>query len=237
MDYIILLKGVKEFEKEHFPLCPKDRCYVELVLERRNVWENLDLITREHVENVVIEFLRRYMVPYTWKIDREELAEALRSLNGYSELLIRKRLLDLNLNEWANTEGRKISSIIKEMYQTVKNVYAIGPTSASKILHGINPQLFMMWDDEETIRSGYGYYKGNSTDYLDFLTDCQKILRKVVESYQKKLNYDIDVAVKELGKLAYPKLKVKKPLAKLLDEYNFMKFTKNKDLPNPWVVP
>jgi hypothetical protein len=237
MDYIILLKGVNEFKKEPFPLCPEDRCYTELVQRQRDVWEGLDTITSESVENVVIEFLCRYMVQYTYRINREELAKALRYLNKHRALLAPKRLLDLNFNESMTFDRGQTSAynVIVEMYEAITDVYGVGPTSASKILHGINPQLFMMWDDN--IRPGFGYFNGDSKDYLNFMADCQKILKKIVKSYQLKFKCDIPVAIKEICEKAYPELEVKKSLAKLLDEYNFMNFTKNKKLPNPWLDP
>lgn len=112
-------------------------------------------------------------------------------------------------------------------------MYGIGSTSASKILHGINTQVFMMWD--QYIRPGYGYYNENATDYLKFMVDCQEILRAVVGHYQEKHGCDVTVAEKEICGRAYPDLKVKKSLAKLLDEYNWMKFCNKRDLPDPWL--
>jgi len=234
LNYATLLKGVKMFGEDW----GKDIWYTTHVLRDRDTWENLDSITKEQINDVVIEFLRQYWVQYTYDIDREELKETLRGLNESSNIIRGKRLLVSNLNEKVDVRGGKfswISMIIKEMYNDLRDVHGIGPTSASKILHGINPQFFMMWD--RFIRPAYAYYKGDAGDYLKFMADCQKILKKVVESYQRERNCDVTVAEKELCEQAYTELGIRKPLAKLLDEYNWMKYRNKKDLPDPWLDP
>ena len=233
VDYMILLRGTNMFEDEW----GKDGWYRRHLLRDRSVWEKLDSITEEHVENVVIGFLRQYWVQYTYDVDRDELKEVLQGLSKRSNILRGKKLLDLNFDERV-VVGKgltsTISQIIREMYSELREVYGIGVTSASKILHGINPGFFMMWD--RFIRPGYWYpkYNANDTDYLNFMKDCQKILRRVVEGYSQRHNCDIEVAVRGICEQAYPKLEVKKPLAKLLDEYNWMKYRNKKDLPDPW---
>jgi len=97
-------------------------------------------------------------------------------------------------------------------------VSGIGPTAASEIVHAIIPQLFMMWD--ENIRNGYA---GNAIGYLKFLRESQQILKSIIESYGKtpeELCHDAS-------------LKINKTLTKLLDEFNYMKFTRKENLPNP----
>ena len=234
MDYTVLFKGVRMFED----FWGKDLWYVNHVLRGRDGWGNLGFITRDQIERIVIEFLRQYKVQYTYRIDREGLRKALTNLNKHSKILAGRSLLDLNFNEEVSVENGMttwIREIVKEMYDELCGVHGIGPTSASKILHGINTQVFMMWD--QFIRPGYEYYKENTEDYLKFMADCQKILKRIVEDYQEKHGCDVNIAEKEICERAYPDLEVKKPLAKLLDEYNWMKFCNKRDLPDPWLDP
>jgi len=77
-----------------------------------------------------------------------------------------------------------------------------------------------MWD--EKIRHGYGY-ASNGIGYLKFMHKSQQILKSIVESYGK--------SPEELCREASPTLN--KTLTKLLDEFNYMKFTRGKNLPNP----
>lgn len=145
MNYVTFLKGVKMFGEDW----GKDGWYTTHVLRDRDTWENLHSITKEQINDVVVEFLRQYWVQYTYDIDREGLKETLRGLNESSNIIRGKRLLVSNLNEKVDVRGGRfswISMIIKEMYNDLRDVHGIGPTSASKILHGINPQFFMMWD-------------------------------------------------------------------------------------------
>lgn len=234
MEYIVLLKGVRMFED----FWGKDSWYVNHILRCRDGWGNLSSITRDQIERIVIEFLRQYKVQYTFRISREDLRKALANLDEYSKILTGRSLLNLNLNERVKVGEawtKMISTIIREMYDELCGVHGIGSTSASKILHGINAQVFMMWD--QFIRPGYGYHEDNAEDYLKFMAVCQTILKRIIENCQKKRGYDTTTAKKEICEQAYPDLEVKKPLAKLLDEYNWMKFCNKRDLPDPWLDP
>lgn len=216
----------------------RDSWYVNHVLKGRDDWGNLGLITRDQIENVVIGFLRYYKVQYSYRIDRDELRKALANSNEYSKILAGRSLLDLNFYEDVSLEDGSttwIREIIKEMYEELSGVHGIGSTSASKILHGINTRVFMMRD--QFIRPGYGCYTEDTKDYLKFMAQCQTILKKIVEDYRERYNCDVSTAENEICGRAYPELEVKKPLAKLLDEYNWMKFCNKRDLPDPWLDP
>lgn len=215
-----------------------DGWYVNHVLGCRDCWGNLSSITADQIERIVIEFLRYYKVQYTHRIDRKGLRETLMDLVEHSEILTGRSLLDLNLDEEVQVKGGMTTwmhGIIKETYEDLCSVHGIGSTSASKILHGINPKVFMMWD--QYIRPGYGYYKEDADDYLKFFLDCQKIASGIIKEYTKKHNCDASTAEKAICEKAYPDFKVKKPIAKLLDEYNWMKFCNERDLPDPWLDP
>lgn len=234
MDYIVLLKGVRMFED----FWGKDSWYVNHILRCRDGWGNLSCIAGDQIERIIIEFLRYYKVQYTYRIDREDLGKALANLDEHSKILSGRSLLNLNFKEKVKVENGRttwISQIVKEMYNELCGVHGIGSTSASKILHGINTRVFMMWD--QYIRRGYTYYEENAEHYLKFMADCQTILKRLVDSYRKKSGCDVTAAEEEICGQAYPDLAVKKPLAKLLDEYNWMKFCNNADLPDPWLDP
>lgn len=226
MNFIVLLNGVKAFKYAN------ERYYIELVLLKHEMWENLDSITAETVKNVVIEFLNKWGRCRRHKRICNSLRETLQGLSKYSSVLLNKSLLNLNFNEkvGVNGESKKVSELIEETFDKLKSIDYMGATATSKTLHGINPQLFMIWD--ENIRLGYGY-KENSVGYLNFMIECQYILGQIVNGYCRERDRDMDAAIKEISEQAYPKLEVKKPLTKLLDEYNYMRFTQGRPLPNP----
>jgi hypothetical protein len=103
------------------------------------------------------------------------------------------------------------------------------PVAASKVLHVLVPPFFVMWDT--TIRAGYGcgiiYNKAiarNETYYI-FLERIQRELREAIQSYAdshsiKNFVEASDALIRVLNADG------RKTLAKIIDEYNFMKFTR-----------
>jgi len=117
-----------------------------------------------------------------------------------------KSILEIDLDQ--------MSDEIKEIFEKISNIKNVGPTSASKILHLLRPQLFMMWDMD--IAKTYRV-KPSPTGYLEFLKRCQLILRSIIREYQ-------DIGIKDPEQ--YLIKKFGKPLTKLFDEYNWLKTRK-----------
>lgn len=97
-------------------------------------------------------------------------------------------------------------------------------TGASKMLHIINPKLFVMWDG--AIRSGYicklkrGLEKENWIWYTEFLQEMQNLAKQAIrEAMEQEKKHSHDQAIELLTGCRHT-------LAKALDEYNFMKYTK-----------
>ena len=91
-------------------------------------------------------------------------------------------------------------------------------TGASKIMHIINPDLFIMWD--EAIRGGYGC--AYTRDYGEFLLRMQSLAEYAISQIMDEECRSRDSAVESLTTCGHS-------LAKVLDEYNFVKFTENDD--------
>ena len=106
-------------------------------------------------------------------------------------------------------------------------------TDTSKILHAILPELFVMWDDK--IRNGIwkkkkkdGWKKpkkfnGKSYAYY-FLPLMRDKANEVIESYIKEHDCDHRKAINGISRQGS-----NYTLAKLLDEYNYVKYTLKKD--------
>jgi hypothetical protein len=91
-------------------------------------------------------------------------------------------------------------------------------TGASKILHTILPSLFVMWD--ASIRPGYAVI-GMPSDYASkYLIRIQKQVKEAIMSYVHEFGCDREVAVRAIIKKGNGRT-----LAKLIDEYNYAKFT------------
>jgi len=94
-------------------------------------------------------------------------------------------------------------------------------TGASKMLHTIVPQLFVMWD--QRIRKAILGDKNRKygTDYAnEFLPLMQKEAIEAVTSCTEKLKLEEDQAIDYISKHTDGKT-----IAKLIDEYNYMKHT------------
>jgi hypothetical protein len=114
-----------------------------------------------------------------------------------------------------------LSETIQEVFGTLaRAVKKPQWTGASKILHVLQPRLFVMWDS--AIRSGYAVKEGSeSSEYgYWFLPLMQREAREAVDSYAAETKSERRVAVQELEKRAGGR-----PITKLLDEYNYCKFT------------
>jgi len=104
----------------------------------------------------------------------------------------------------ANSESVKIyDGIMDAKWKSEKGkTKRVGPTSASKALHLVAPDLFMIWDRK--IRNYYDFQEGGE-EYLRFLVN--------MKNWLKKLKPTIDL----LGN------KYQKPSTKIIDEYNWIK--------------
>ena len=91
-------------------------------------------------------------------------------------------------------------------------------TGASKMLHMINPKLFLMWD--ASIVRGYGGHF-NVLLYTDFLRRMQMLAKFAIKQVREnEPHYSDETAIASLTGC-------KRTLAKTLDEYNYVKFTLN----------
>jgi len=92
----------------------------------------------------------------------------------------------------------KYEKEIKYIFDKLSDIKGIKYTGTSKLMHLTIPEVFVMWDGY--IRKKYGFKKGDSEDYFNFLKLMQ--------------NEFSEFCVKE-----------KRTLAKCIDEYNYVKFT------------
>ena len=102
-------------------------------------------------------------------------------------------------------------------------------TAASKVLHVLVPELFVMWDD--TIRSAYGCRIGKEEKggerYFTFLKRVQNEAKEAVITYCKEHGCTTDEAIRRIRKELYEGGFYS--LARLIDVYNYQKYTRGKD--------
>ncbi|RLB02545.1 MAG: hypothetical protein DRG83_08380 [Deltaproteobacteria bacterium] len=98
-------------------------------------------------------------------------------------------------------------------------------TDASKILHAIIPDLFVMWDGK--IRKAViGDEECNGRCYaFEFLPKMQELAREYLDSFIKEKGGDYKSAAFQISRMAD-----NYSLSKLIDEYNYVRYTKRKSL-------
>lgn len=129
--------------------------------------------------------------------------------------------LDLGSNETA----------IMNCYQKMASIgNGFSHTAASKLLHMINPELFVMWDGP--MRKDYKKHYAiteNAAGYFEYMKKMQEGLQKVSQSFPaSKEGCPAEFLAKKLG-ITSPKT-----LVKHLDEYNWITITKGAELPPIW---
>ena len=113
--------------------------------------------------------------------------------------------------------NQEISTRIAGMFKTIATCGSRNETTAaSKILHSLHPGLFVMWD--AAIQLGYAV-SGSGEDYAKrFLPRMQRIAVIALEQIAAAQGLTRETAVETLTRCGHT-------LAKVLDEYNYAKFT------------
>lgn len=124
--------------------------------------------------------------------------------------------LEPAFHRFENTELSTISLVqneeeIKELYDRILNsqwtskkgrVKRVGPTTTAKVLHLVNPYVFMIWDRK--IREDYGFGE-TGEEYVRFMT--------VMQDWIRNLSPLLESLKLECGKTS----------TKIVDDYNWIK--------------
>jgi len=118
-----------------------------------------------------------------------------------------------------------ISRGIEILYARLRMVEGIGATNASKLLAVAMPKLFVMWD-HQNIRKFYPKLKSTPKGYRGFIEDMQQYAVQLISEISTTNHCTVEEAVKWLEnrpvdpewESVFPR---PKPIAKLLDEYNY----------------
>ncbi len=157
-------------------------------------------------------------------------------------------LLELDFKDSRTTKN------ITDLFTSLDKLTKINDTGASKILHIIKPEIFVMWDNE--IREHYlkefqGKNNKSGPDaYLNFMRQMQETAisickenRNIASELSMKLkrlyegnlrNYTKEPEKAKLTEEIRFLEKVGKPITKFLDEYNWIVITKKISIPPVW---
>jgi hypothetical protein len=147
-------------------------------------------------------------------LDWVKLGLTLRSLETEFKELTDKRLSTIDFG------NAKISTAIKSIYEKLDPIAYIGsPTTVSKILHLLIPEVFVMWDNEikKVYKKKNSRIRETPEGYLEFLKETQRELIEALDDRSKEVSKELDEIEQEI------RYKYKnKTLAKIVDEYNWI---------------
>lgn len=191
---------VETYENEFGEL---ERIYRDVFEEIGTKW--LSDLSTNNIEGILKKYLLKWgkMARVLGFKGCEKLGDKLKEMDTQLRKFRQEDLSTANLDN--------MSGEIVDIYDVIMNtkwlskkgkVKRVGPTSASKALHLVAPDLFMIWDRE--IRNDYGF-KDNGEEYARFLTSMQ--------NWMKKLKPTIERLQKQY----------KKSCTKIIDQYNWKK--------------
>jgi hypothetical protein len=132
-----------------------------------------------------------------------------------------QELKDERIEDTKFAEELKIK--VRDVFDKTANCTGVGryeSTDASKILHTILPNFFVMWDDD--IKEGIVQGRARGAAYaFYFLPKVQQDLREAIRTCMEERKLDRTDAIRYICEKCD-----RKTLAKLADEYNYMKYTK-----------
>jgi len=223
MHYALLIKA----HKKYYDVEPRSIKYNVYMNLRKNwrVWDNPRL--PEDEIRKLFDFVRSWDRYFVGDIGRfrhlyQEIFPVIMELKG-------KNITEIKLNEDLR---RKISYVFNKVALGVSGDGKYRATDASKILHTILPELFVMWDAyirESILGSKYPWYSTAWSSQPDggfhyayrFLPKMQAELMEAVRScmHEKGFRYE-DESINYIRSQCDGNT-----LAKLADEYNYVKYT------------
>ena len=218
MNYKELIKGARSFKN-----VPLARFYDEYMEEKNyQEWEERRSLS-DSVVRKLFEFINSWDRHFEQERDKiAEFRNAYKNIYALLRELERETIYNIAFEEKVGkstliTHSQAIFLIFEEIAHCFKRYES---TDTSKIIHTLNPRLFVMWDNaicyhilgiEPTKRaSGYDYaYR--------FMPLMQRTVKKIIKSYMGKYRCNQEEVVKRISQCGD-----NKTLAKLIDEYNWI---------------
>ena len=216
LSYIDLFKASELFEGDFYAY---DKAWLQA--EKKVEWENLFELSTNQIKDDVIGFLN------LWKCrlhPSNTLAERIKKAHKDTISYI-EALQDVTIEDWTPDIVRMVEEKNYSSGELLQKTFArysnIGErfryVAASKLLHFLLPKLIVMWDN--SIAPGYGVPMNSKWYVKKFISKMREMANEAIESYQMEKRVNRERAVAALYNFRPPKT-----IAKLLDEYNYMKF-------------
>ena len=200
---------------------PEAAEFSKLVNLYESTYSKLDSIYMKALQDIETKQLRRFsridtesiLYPYLLKWGNmkrvlgyrgcKKIGEKLKEMDSKIAKLREVHLSTVDLEGRENEFALIYDDIMNANWKSEKGrSKRVGPTAASKVLHLVAPNLFMIWD--RAIRKYYGF-KEDKTEYVQFLKD---------------MKYWMDKLGKRIVTL---QIRYGKSSTKIVDEYNWIK--------------
>jgi len=221
MNYEALFKAANRFKEDPNSY---DTCYLEA---RKSIdWRNLGEVPTGKVKDVVLGFLNKWKcrIPVNDRI-ANAIKESFLGCAPFLRILGEQKLAEIDFMGTQTILDHTISNrqVIRCIFAVFSDIgQRFSSVAASKTLHMIIPELFMIWDND-IAKNLYKIPKLNSFNYAyEYMPLMQKKANEVIESFMRAQSCNRDDAISEISKRYHGKT-----LAKLLDEYNWVKAHEN----------
>lgn len=199
---------------------PDPEEFLKLVTMYEEKYESLEMIYRDslkkfnakelhnfnkdEIQSILAQYLMKWgnMTRVLGYKGCTALGTKLQQMDTRLKTIKQEDLLTIDLSKTSKEIADFYTEIMNTTWTSKKGrVKRVGPTSASKALHLVAPNVFMIWD--RAIRQYYGFQE-NGKDYVRFLTTMQSWLKELKPNMEKLQKYS-------------------KSYTKIIDEYNWIK--------------
>ena len=138
-------------------------------------------------------------------LDFDKLESFLKDNFADIEYFRKRNIFSFEANDYEKIKNLFNELLIATGINSDKSDSKTSPVSVAKSLHILCPEFFPIWDTNIAKSYGYNYLTSPSRKYLEFSRDLKELANKI-KGYE---GYPLD-----------------RPLIKLIDEYNYSKYTK-----------
>ena len=228
MLYEDIRRGCKRYHQRY---ADYDHSYNKFFKEKcQPKWNNPSSLDEAEIDKIIV-FLRgwncrRRMDPDALLSTLPEVLADLKELQNYTILDVEftektKELICGSFNSLANCGAKK-----RNGFRENESV------AASKVLHLINPGLFVMWDTNIRGSRSWGCWPDELSWYwpssyeAEFLPKVQQRVRRAVDQLRADGRFPSDEAIESLKSSCHDKRLISfadaNPVAKIIDEYHFV---------------
>lgn len=233
MDYVELKNEIiNKYQKEQ-GIDKGDKIYL-LSIKRSDIWENLENLKGGDIKDVILGFLNKWQcrIKVTPGLINN-LQQTLKELSKYFISFRSEKIENFDFDKSITIEEEKFKAgaVIFKIFDSLCCIKTgrrdFGATATSKVMHMVNPDFFMMFDDK--IREHYGCF-ANANGYVNFMWRMQKLGKEIIESYSNEFGINEDTAKEKVCEMCCNNWVIPKEwttLPKLIDEFNYSRYTLN----------